>query len=75
MTLILSKYKSVGFSFTCISTYINTKMSVCVSVCVFAFFSAISKQIGKPFGTKLLFAPEKVLTQKYISYEPSLLDN
>ena len=27
---------------------------VCLSVCLFAFFSAISKPIGIPFGTKLL---------------------
>ena len=32
-------------------------------VCLFAFFSAISKPIGKPFSTKLHFAPEEVLKQ------------
>ena len=32
-------------------------------VCLFAFFSANWNPIGIPFGTKLLFSPEKVLTQ------------
>ena len=31
------------------------------NVCVLAFFSAISKLIGIPFGTKLLYGPGKVL--------------
>ena len=49
-----------------ISNYINTKMSVCLSVCLFVCllytsFPAISKPIWIPFGTKLIFAPIKVL--------------
>ena len=36
-----------------ISTFINTKMSVCLFVYLYAFFLAISKPIGLPFGTKL----------------------
>ena len=39
---------------------------VCLSVCLFAFFSAISKPIGIPFGTKLLFIPGKFLKQYYL---------
>ena len=48
-----------------ISTYIiyNTKMLVCLFVCLLLFFSAISKPIGKPFGMKLVFDPEKKLKQ------------
>ena len=46
-----------------ISTYINLKMFVCLSVCLFGFFLAIQNQIGIPFGTKLLFGHEKVLTK------------
>ena len=61
------RLKLIGYSFITlsmldISTYINTKMSVCL----YTFFSAISKPIGIPFsGTKLLFAPVKVLKQNY----------
>ena len=36
-----------------------------MSVCVLAFFSAISKPIWMPFGTKLLFSPGKVLNPQY----------
>ena len=44
--------------YVCISTY--KYENICVSVCLFAFFSAISKPIGIPFGIKLLFTPGKV---------------
>ena len=47
-----------------ISTYINTKKSVCLFICFYTLFSAISKPIEIPFGTKLLFALGKVLKQK-----------
>ena len=50
MSYIVQKY---------ISTYTNTKMSVCVSVCT--IFLSLSKPIEKPFGTKLLYGPGKVL--------------
>ena len=49
-----------------ISTNIKLKMLVCMSVCLFTFFSSISKPIGTPFATKLLFTPGNVLTLKYI---------
>ena len=41
-------------------------MSVILSVCVFAFFSAISKPTGTPFGTKLPLGPGMVLKQQYL---------
>ena len=40
-------------------------MSV-LAVYFYTFFSANSKQIWIPFGTKLLVAPEKVLKQQYL---------
>ena len=49
-----------------ISIYIITKMYVCLFVCLLTFLSAILKSIGIPFVKKLLFAPGKVLTQKYL---------
>ena len=39
---------------------------MCDSVCVFAFFSAISKPTGTPFGTKLPLGPGMVLKQQYL---------
>ena len=39
---------------------------VCLAVCVFAFFSAISKPTGTPFGTKLPLGPGMVLKQQYL---------
>ena len=42
--------------------YLYKYENVCLSVFfLLTFFSAISKPIGKPFGTKLLFASGSVL--------------
>ena len=49
-------------SLTSPSLLINTKIFDCLSY-LFTFFSAISKLIGIPFGTKLLFAPGNILKQ------------
>ena len=43
--------------------YENVYLFVCLSVCLLRFFSAISKPIGIPFGTKFLLDPEWVLKQ------------
>ena len=40
--------------------------NVCLSVCLYAFFSAISKPTGTPFGTKLPLGPGMVLKQQYL---------
>ena len=34
--------------------------------CLYTIVSAISKPIGETFGTKLLYAPRKVLKQQYL---------
>ena len=43
--------------------YENVCVCVCVSVCVFAFFSAIWKPVGIPFGTNVPLDLEMVLKQ------------
>ena len=41
-------------------------MSVCLYVSLYTFFSGTSKAIGIQFGSKFLFAPEKVLKLQYL---------
>ena len=45
---------------------------VCLSVCLFAFFSANTKPIGIPFGTKFVFYPwegsKTILLKKKVSF-------
>ena len=45
---------------------IKLLMSVYLFICLYAFFSAISKPTGTPFGTKLPLGPGMVLKQQYL---------
>ena len=65
-TKILNFEQTFTFNPLWFDLYLYNYENVCVCVCVFAFFSAIFKPIGTPFGTQLLFGPGKVLTQRYI---------
>ena len=56
--LHFSTYNSINISIPII------KLLMCV--CLYAFFSAISKPTGTPFGTKLPLGPGMVLKQQYL---------
>ena len=58
------------FQFYQFSLYFYKYENICLSLSLFIhLFSAFSKPIGIPFGTKLLFAPVKVLTKNCIVFD------
>ena len=50
----------------CIKLLMSVYLFICLFICLNAFFSAISKPTGMPFGTKLPLGPGMVLKQQYL---------